>query len=223
MTREEFISELREKLSRLPKSELDDALNYYNELFLDAGADEELTAASLGPIDELARQIYVDNGIDPDGKAEFLMEEYIDPNKQYGQAERGGPLPIQQQGAPRYRQPKGININISKLLLAIVLFPLWFPILMVCLALTIVFVAVCFALEFVLIVVGVALIIGGIGTVSYVPPLGICYIGVGLILTGIFTLTAGRLVKGIFRGAVRCLNNIVNRAHNVLYGGAENG
>ena len=93
MRREEFISELKKKLGRLPAEELDDAVAYYDELFLDAGEEnEEKTAASLGSIDAIARQIYIDNGIDPDGKAEFLMEEYVEPKR----AEQEAPLPIKQ-------------------------------------------------------------------------------------------------------------------------------
>ena len=221
MTREAFISELKEKLNRLPQGELEAALDYYTELFLDAGVDkEEATAASLGSIDEIARQIYIDNGIDPDGKPEFLLEEYNEPEKQ--EEPKAGPLPIQQPGpAPRYQQQGGLNA--TKLLLLILLFPIWLPILIVCLVLSFVGIILAFVFEIVLIAVGGSLIIEGILTVGYIPPLGIIYIGAGLILTGLFVLTLPLIGKGFFRGLRGAANRIANSAHNILFGGAYNG
>ncbi|MBR4621951.1 MAG: hypothetical protein IKO44_00290 [Ruminococcus sp.] len=211
MRREEFISELKKKLGRLPAEELDDAVAYYDELFLDAGEEnEEKTAASLGSIDAIARQIYIDNGIDPDGKAEFLMEEYVEPKR----AEQEAPLPIQQQRVPVQQGP-----DVAKLLLLVMLFPIWFPLLIVCLVLMFVGVVVAFSLEIALISAGVGLVASGVVTLFDIPPLGIILIGAGLILSGIFVLTVVPLFRGLLRGARNTLNRMVGRAHNVLVGG----
>ena len=75
MKRQEFLDALKERLNRLPSEELENALDYYNEIFLDAGEEnEEQTAESLGSIDNIARQIYNENGIDPDGSPTYILE-----------------------------------------------------------------------------------------------------------------------------------------------------
>ena len=49
MDRNEFISELRNRLKRLPQEEIDSAVNYYEEYFNEAGsANESATLAALG-------------------------------------------------------------------------------------------------------------------------------------------------------------------------------
>lgn len=61
MNRVEFISELRSKLKRLPKDEIEDALNYYNEYFDEAGIeDEQQVMESLGSPCDIASQILAD-------------------------------------------------------------------------------------------------------------------------------------------------------------------
>ena len=76
MTRIEFLAELSRKLDKLPKEEFENVLRYYDEVFLDAGVDKESeTAENLGSIDEIARQILIDNNIAPDGEPEFFVEK----------------------------------------------------------------------------------------------------------------------------------------------------
>ena len=84
MKRQDFLDALRARLNRLPAEELEDALDYYNEIFLDAGEEnEEETAESLGSIDDIARQIYAENGIEPDGRPTFILDEQKQQDNNY--------------------------------------------------------------------------------------------------------------------------------------------
>lgn len=58
MNREEFISKLKLKLANLPKEEIENALNYYNEYFDEAGKENEFyVLKELGSSSKIASQI----------------------------------------------------------------------------------------------------------------------------------------------------------------------
>ncbi|MBR1384574.1 MAG: DUF1700 domain-containing protein [Ruminococcus sp.] len=210
MKRQEFLDALRARLNRLPAEELESALDYYNELFLDAGEEnEEQTAEKLGSIDDIARQIYVENGIEPDGKPTFLMEEYVDPNSEDYQPEKPYEAPRTSSG----------GISAGKLLALILLFPIWFPLLVVLFVLVFVFTVLGIVLEIVMIAVGATLIVSGIINVFRIPPLGVTAFGVGLILVGLFGLTTTKVFKGCFKALVGFFNGFVTLMHNFLIGG----
>lgn len=57
-----FINELKSKLNKLPKDELENALSYYNEYFEDAGIDENIEQ-ELGMPSTIASQILADYAI----------------------------------------------------------------------------------------------------------------------------------------------------------------
>ena len=74
MNRLEFLTSLRYNLERggLPREDIEDALSYYEEIFLDSGyGSDEQTASELGSPDELALEILRDNGIHVDGDASY--------------------------------------------------------------------------------------------------------------------------------------------------------
>ena len=80
MNRLEYLTSLRYNLEKggLPQSDIEDALSYYEEIFLDSGyGSDEQTANSLGTPEELAREILIDSGIHVDGDAEFAVGEVI--------------------------------------------------------------------------------------------------------------------------------------------------
>ena len=61
MNKNAFLSELSRKLRRLPKEDFEDAMNYYNEYFLDAGVDDTTDVTPLvGTVDEVAKTILDD-------------------------------------------------------------------------------------------------------------------------------------------------------------------
>ena len=219
MKREEFISALRSRLSRLPAEELEDALDYYNELFLDAGEDkEEETAEALGSIDDIARQIYAENGIEPDGRPTFILDERHDEPKNE-QQQASPQMPVQRGYRVQEQQP----LNTTKVILLIALFPLWLPLLIVCFVLTLVFFIVGFVIEISFVAAGASALISGIVMLFTVPPIGLMSIGAGLILIALFILTFKAVFKGTIAGFVGIINKLVNVAHNIFVGGESNG
>ena len=222
MKRQEFIDTLRERLSKLPKEELDSALDYYNEIFLDAGEENEENAAEeLGSIDVIARQLYVENGIDPDGDPAYFIEKYNGPKaqqgQQFGQTQQNfnngpqpGPYmqngPFPQQGYPYMQQPaqKG-KLKVGSIIAMVLLFPLWFPLLIVSMVLMFVLTIVLFSIELVFIAGGISCAIGGLISIPSIPPAGLVFMGGGLVMIGIFLLTVkyvakacGRIFLGFF-------------------------
>lgn len=64
VNREEFILELRSKLTRLPKEELEAAVGYYEEYFDEAGEENEQSVIKeLGSTSQIAKQIMADYAI----------------------------------------------------------------------------------------------------------------------------------------------------------------
>lgn len=64
MRREEFISELRKKLKRLPKDEIENVISYYNEYFEDCEKSDEEAIKELGSPSLIASQILADYAFD---------------------------------------------------------------------------------------------------------------------------------------------------------------
>ncbi len=60
MTKTEFLSQLNEKISALPDTDIDERINFYSEMIddrIEDGYSEEDAVAMLGNIDEIAEQI----------------------------------------------------------------------------------------------------------------------------------------------------------------------
>lgn len=61
MNKSEYLNELRKYLKRVPKQDLDDALEYYEEYFEEAGAEnEQKVIDELGTPKELAKRIIIE-------------------------------------------------------------------------------------------------------------------------------------------------------------------
>lgn len=60
MKKQEFLNELRSKLVGLPKEDIDNRINFYEEMIndrMDDGKSEEEAVADIGSVDEVVRQI----------------------------------------------------------------------------------------------------------------------------------------------------------------------
>ena len=60
MTKQDFIGELRKKLSGLPFGDIDDRINFYGEMIddmIEEGCGEEDAVYAIGTVDEIAEQI----------------------------------------------------------------------------------------------------------------------------------------------------------------------
>ncbi len=64
MTKIQFLLELSEKLSAMPKSEIEERLNFYSEMIedrMEEGLSEEEAVAAVGDIDEIAKGILAES------------------------------------------------------------------------------------------------------------------------------------------------------------------
>lgn len=66
MNKEKFINELRRKLKRLPKEEVDNVIAYYLDYFQDSGKDEKEVLLELDPPSVIASQILSEHAFNDD-------------------------------------------------------------------------------------------------------------------------------------------------------------
>ena len=202
MNKLEFLTKLRNCLEKggMNSDDINDALTYYEEVFLDAGfGKEEETAASMGSPEEVAVNILRESGIEISGPEAFDPQ----PAPAFAAGPMPGPMPQYQypyQGAPV--QQKSGNWGL-KIFLAVITFPIWLPIL-------IAVVSVLFAF----VVAGIALIIGGIAAVFEVPSIGLMLLGAGLILTGLVLL----LCKPVLNKAIPAMGRGIKSVCNWIGG-----
>ena len=67
MTKKVFLTELKKKLGKLPKSEVKKRLSFYSEIIddkIEEGFSEEDAVADVGGIDEIAKLILSEKSID---------------------------------------------------------------------------------------------------------------------------------------------------------------
>ena len=223
MTRIEFLAELSRKLDKLPKEEFENVLRYYDEVFLDAGVEKESeTAENLGDIDEIARQILIDNNIAPDGEPEFFVQEKHDDrqnNKAYTNNQTYNYSSDQNSNNTfnnqNYAYKKNSNLG-WKIAVIILTFPIWLPLIIILAALAFAFVVTAISLIFALIVTGVACVIGGIVTLFTEPFLGMIVLGIGLVVTGTFALLGVPFFKWIFSLLKQLFDRITHWANKLI-------
>ena len=67
MTKQEFLHNLRKRLSRLPKKDVEERINFYSEMIYDhmeEGLSEDDAVSAVGSIDKIAEQIISDRAED---------------------------------------------------------------------------------------------------------------------------------------------------------------
>lgn len=70
MSRNEFILELRKKLNRLPQTEIESTISYYEEYFNDAGSEnEQIVLSEIGSPSAVASKIIGEFAVDSAGKS----------------------------------------------------------------------------------------------------------------------------------------------------------
>lgn len=259
MNRLEFLTSLRYSLEQggLPHEDIEDALSYYEEIFLDSGyGSDEQTASSLGSPEALAREILIENGIHVDGDAVFEVggvkkkpyenvqdvdfEEvgkednanngpngygygyggngnaagygggmngaFTNAANKFGQAMDSAfdtardaynrnfndPSMTQEQRSRR-------NNNILKILIIVLSAPLWIGVVGGVFGALVSILAGLFAVIVAFLAGGVALIAAGVKELFIAPPVGMMMLGGGLLLLGIFGLTARPGVNGLVK------------------------
>ena len=163
MTKKEFLSGLRKKLSGLPQEDIEERLNFYSEIIddrVEEGLSEEEAVAAVGASDEIASQIL---------------------------SEIGGAKTEEKRDKPKrvWSVPTIVLIALG--------FPLWFPLLMAVLSITIAFFAVIFSAVFSIWAVFASLAGSAFGVIFSAAAFiilgktvsGIAMLGAGLALAGL--------------------------------------
>lgn len=177
MRKEEFISKLRKKLSGMPKKEIEERLNFYSEMIddkIEEGILEDDAVSSLGSIDSIAEQIISD-------------------------------IPFSK--IAKERMTKKRSFKTWEIVLIAVGSPIWFSLLVALFSVVISLFAVVFALEVSLwaIIVSLAVcspfvvVAGFISIFVNNAPIGLLFIGSGLILAGL-SIVLFLIVKPTFKG-----------------------
>lgn len=212
MNRLEYLTKLRQCLEEggLAKFELEDALRFYEEIFLDAGVEHESeTSENLGSPEELARKILLDNDIHADGNPVFQMDEAINPEQQ-----------------AQYKAQQNQNGNslsvLAKVLILAITFPIWFPVVCTVGALAFAFVVTALALIFAFFAAGIGLLVGGVVSIIYVPPVGLIMLGSGIILMSLCGLIFAPFFKWLWRLCVKFFNWIISAIRKILGVGRVN-
>ncbi|MCM1228244.1 MAG: DUF1700 domain-containing protein [Clostridium sp.] len=182
MNRAEFIYILEKNLSALPADERNEAIRYYNELFDDAGIENEQKKISeFGDPKEISRQILIENNIDPDRKPEISSDS----------------------------NTKNKTDNSAKIIITIIVlivtFPIWIGIVCgVFGALFGIFAAI-IAVFIALFAVCVAFIAAGVTVLISAPPIGLMMFGLGISIAGLL----GLIVKPAFKGIINLISWII--------------
>ncbi len=204
MNKLEFLTRLRNSLEKggLPKEDINDALTYYEEVFLDAGfGKEEETAASMGEPEDVAVNILRESGIHVN-PAPVMPPQ--DPEKQ-GFSNNTAAQPAKKTSGGQWA---------LRIVLAVLTFPIWLPILIVICALLFTLIVVVCSLIFAAVITAVALIAGGIAAIFETPSIALMLIGVGLIITGIVLL----ICKPAFNAVIPACGRAVKRFFSWIVG-----
>ncbi len=261
MTKLEFMKELESLLPDIPLEERDEALQYYNGYFDDAGEDhEQEIITELGSPARVASIIKADlnpNATDRESKGYFtekgyqetIKNEYEIVDVQKTTTENNGQTNINQTGNSynsnsayeSYIHGKYSNAGQSTnntagqstnntagqgtkssntgliVILALVSFPIWLPLLLSAMGIAIGVIAAILGIIFgfgvagiTMIGVGIALFIAGLVQIS-VPFFGLLMIGAGLIILGtgmLLTLACIVLCKNVLPAMVRGIVNL---------------
>ena len=189
MSKKEFIKELKDRLRRLPADEVDNAINYYEEYFDDAGEEnEDKTIESLGSPAAVASKII----------GEYAINEVKEPKE----AKEGKKSSL----APLWITILAICASPIALPLLIALVVIIFAVLITIFALSISGIAVCGG--------GIVTVIASFWAFTYGVNNGIFLLGNGLLMGAIgaaMTLTLFNLGKATVKGLQKWLGGILVR------------
>lgn len=184
MNRAEFLYILEKNLNALPADERNEAIRYYNELFDDAGIENEQKKISeFGDPKEISRQILIENNIDPDRKPEISSDSNTH-NKN--------------------KDDDSTKVVITIIVL-IVTFPIWIGIIGGVFGALFGIFAAMIAVIISLFAVCAALIAAGVTALISAPPIGLMLFGSGILIAGLL----GLIVKPVFKGVINLISWII--------------
>lgn len=222
MNRTEFIEKLKNLLSDIPEGEREEALNYYEAYFDDAGAEnEEEVVRSLGSPEKVAKTIHDGLNDSAGVQGEFSENGYAG----YGELEKDEVVTYgtarKQKFSEKIKQ-KSNGGMILLLILAIFALPILGPVIIgIGLALFGVLVTAAVVL-FALVIVGIVLLVAGatifaaaIGCLFVTPAvaamlfgLSLLLIGIGILVTVLGIWVATKAVPPVIRGIVKGIRKI---------------
>lgn len=219
MRRLEYMTILRQKLidGGLSNDEVNDALEFYEELFLDAGYEnEEKTAMNLGDPEKLAAQILAENGaVGFVKQPEPKIDDVIDNRGQQQQnSAASAPVDPGYDIAPDNRKTALIIIVLATSII-------WAPILF---GLTAAAFGIAIGLTAAIFAIGVSgigvLVVGGV-TAFQAPPVGILMMGIGIFMIGLgvlimvpFIKLVVKLFKTFFLWLGKTLGSLFNKVRS---------
>lgn len=211
MDKYEYIKLLENKLAELSEDERNSAVNYYKELFEDAGSENEADLISkLGSPDQLAESIIRESGMvavqnqSCDNTSNVKMPD-VSENTSNGTAQK--------------KKLSGLEIGLI-IAVIVLTFPLWIGIVGTLFGIAIALIATVFALIVTLFCVSIGGIIGGIFELFVSPAKGVFLIGAGLICSSLIFLLmipAWKLLGRFFGW----LTHIIPDIWHKLFGGKE--
>lgn len=128
MRKREFLLELEDRLKGIDITEKRNILNYYDELISDkveSGQDEERIIRNLGSIEEICRKLNLDSENLNRIKYESIIDEEISKS-----SERTDSVKFNKENKPQEKKIRNKDKTILTVILIIVLFPIWLPIVM---------------------------------------------------------------------------------------------
>lgn len=173
MDKYDYIDTLKRNLSELSEDERTSAIDYYKELFEDAGSENEQELINkLGSPQELAANIIRESGMvavtSSKNNDKFSFEKKPD--------------------TANSKKAKSNNDIILAIILIIVTFPLWIGLVGAAFGIIVAIISVIFAAVVSLGAISISGIVVGIITLFTSPATGLVYIGIGLIATSIIFL-----------------------------------
>lgn len=229
MNRIEFMSALDARLKALDEEDRNDALRYYDELFDEAGPlEEQKILDDLGDPQDIARQILADNGISPDGRPEFMIDDVIragnGTNANNNNSSAYGTYKQKDLFTSIKESFMGLSRNTRIVVIVAILIvtsPVWGGILSGVLGFIFGLIGLILGLVIAFTAAGVGLIISGFVYLFRAPPLGLVILGIGLIVTALDILLIFPLVKWAFgllvkfiRWVVDTIKSLVNKRAN---------
>ncbi len=223
MNRQEFMKRPEELLQDISENEREEALQYYNDYFDDAGAENEAQIIEeLGNPEQVARTIKAGMS-DADG--EYTETGYADSRFQEHQNLTPKDTAAGEASGKQRKQPNFWKI-LSIILLCILLLPVIIP--LGCIALGLILLVVfgiagmavgAVALCIAFLITGVVLIGYGIWRIFFTPALGLCLSGVGCLLLAVgilvtlLVVAVGiKLVPWLIRAIVKLISFPLRKA-----------
>lgn len=210
MKRLEYMTILRQKLvdGGLSNEEINDALEFYEELFLDAGYEnEEKTANDLGSPEALAAHILAENGaIVPVKPADDMEDAYDNTN---ANAQQTPPVNNDYDIAPDNRRKAVVIILIVT---AIVWVPTLFGLAAGAIGILIGIAAAIFAIG----AAGIGILVSGVVSMFSAPPVGLLLFGTGMFLIGLSVLIMVPVIKGLVSLAKKLFNLIIKGLRKIM-------